>query len=353
MFEEMTYENIMDEMLSNVPSDVDTREGSVIYDAVAPIAMELAQAYLDIGMVLDECFADTASYYYLIKRAAERGIMVREGTSAVVKILCSPATVDVPIGTEFNIGDLNYTVSESLGGGYYNIICGETGVSGNNTSDEIIPMDDIEDLESVTVVEIVSPGTDDEDEESLRERYFDSFTEVSYGGNKAEYKEKANGFTTVGGCKVIPAWNGGGTVKLLILGSDFNSASESVVAGIQNAFDPAKDGSGVGIAPIGHIVTVDTATEVAINVVCTISYINGYTWDDIKDTFATDFESYLLELRQTWEDMDTLSVRSGKIEAILLDITGVDDVTNVSINGGSGNYTVASDCIPIGGVYSG
>ena len=33
MFEEKTYENILDDMLENVPSNVDTREGSVIYDA--------------------------------------------------------------------------------------------------------------------------------------------------------------------------------------------------------------------------------------------------------------------------------------------------------------------------------
>lgn len=38
MYEEMTYENILQQMLDRVTSDVDKREGSVIFDALAPAA---------------------------------------------------------------------------------------------------------------------------------------------------------------------------------------------------------------------------------------------------------------------------------------------------------------------------
>ena len=76
MFEEMTFENILSQMLENVQGDVDKREGSIIYDALAPVAMESAQMYSDMDILLQECFADSASYYYLIKRAAERVIFV-------------------------------------------------------------------------------------------------------------------------------------------------------------------------------------------------------------------------------------------------------------------------------------
>ena len=39
----MTYEELLQAMLDRVPSDVDKREGSVIYDALAPCAYFLAQ----------------------------------------------------------------------------------------------------------------------------------------------------------------------------------------------------------------------------------------------------------------------------------------------------------------------
>ncbi len=353
MFEDNTYDAIMDEMLSQVDESVDTRQGSIVHETLAPMAMENAQMYADMGLILDECFADSASYYYLIKRAAERGIIVEEGTPAVLKILVSPTDVSMDLGTEFTIGELAYTVTENLGSGYYNITCEESGVEGNNTTDEIIPSEDIEDLESVEIVEIVEAGTDDEEVETLRERYFDSFTDVAFGGNKSDYKERADSYEDVYGTKVYPVWNGGGTVKLKILGADYRAASASVISDIQEAFDPTQDGTGVGIAPIGHIVTVDTATEDSIDVDMTISYISPTTWSDISATFQEEFEQYLLDLRKDWEDEDNLIVRSGEIERIVLGIDGVDDISSVLINNASGNYTVASDSVPIGGDYSG
>ena len=42
MYEDMTYEHILQGMLNRVPDDIDKREGSVIYDALAPAAYFLA-----------------------------------------------------------------------------------------------------------------------------------------------------------------------------------------------------------------------------------------------------------------------------------------------------------------------
>ena len=61
MFEEKTYESLMEEMLDTVDETIDTRQGSVIYDAVAPMALENAQMYVDMDILLSETFADTAS----------------------------------------------------------------------------------------------------------------------------------------------------------------------------------------------------------------------------------------------------------------------------------------------------
>ena len=41
MYEEVTYEEILERMLERVPDDMDKREGSLIYDALAPAAIEL------------------------------------------------------------------------------------------------------------------------------------------------------------------------------------------------------------------------------------------------------------------------------------------------------------------------
>lgn len=353
MFEDKTFDNLMEQMLQQVGEEVDTRQGSIVYDALSPIAMELEQVYSDLGTVLEECFADTASYYYLIKRCAERGILVKEGKSAVLKVEVTPIDVEVPPGTQVNIGELNYTVTENLGSGLYSMTCEEAGTAGNNTTDDVVLLDDVEGLETIKVNSVLTPGTDDESEAELRERYFGSFSEIAFGGNTGDYKEKADSFEHVGGCKVLPIWNGAGTVKLIIVGADYSAASAEVVSEVQNAFDPDGDGKGVGIAPIGHIVTVASADTVNVDIACTLTFKGGYVWDDIKDTFAEQVADYLLELRKGWEDTDNVVVRVGEIESILLGITGVDNVSTISINSGSGNLIVDSYKLPIGGEYSG
>ena len=39
------YEQILKRLLNAVPSDVDKREGSIIYNALSPAALELQQVY--------------------------------------------------------------------------------------------------------------------------------------------------------------------------------------------------------------------------------------------------------------------------------------------------------------------
>ena len=47
-------------MLASIPDDIDKREGSVIYDALAPTAMALAETYHDMAVLYRRTFAATA-----------------------------------------------------------------------------------------------------------------------------------------------------------------------------------------------------------------------------------------------------------------------------------------------------
>ena len=69
MFQNFNFELIMNRMLANVPDDLDKREGSVIWDALAPAALELETAYLFLDYVLNQSFADTSDRDFLILRA--------------------------------------------------------------------------------------------------------------------------------------------------------------------------------------------------------------------------------------------------------------------------------------------
>lgn len=50
---------------------------------------------------------------------------------------------------------------------------------------------------------------------------------------------------------MIRAWNGPGTVKLVILDSVFGKATDVLIQTVQKEFDPNKDGHGDGLARSG------------------------------------------------------------------------------------------------------
>ena len=43
MFEDYTYERLLEDVLNNAPEDIDTRQGSIFYDAVSGILLKVAK----------------------------------------------------------------------------------------------------------------------------------------------------------------------------------------------------------------------------------------------------------------------------------------------------------------------
>ena len=346
MYENMTYEVILQKMLDRVPDTMNKREGSIIYDALAPAAVELTLAYMQFDMILNEAFGDTASRDYLIRRAKERGLEPEPATNAILQGEFTPTNIDV-LNKRFNLGSLNYVVTELISAGVYKVRCETEGIIGNQNLDDIIPIDYIEGLETARLTQVLIPGEDEEATEAFRLRYFASFDEKSYGGNITDYLTKTNSLAGVGSTKVTPLWDGGGTVKLTILDSNYDQATPTLIASVQNAIDPTPQGEGWGIAPIGHTVTVDTVEEVTIDIDATITFDSGYSWESLQSQATAVIEDYLLELRTSWANQSNLIVRIARIETRLLAIEGIIDISGTTINTLASNLTLTTYQIPV------
>ena len=359
MFEDQTYEAILERTLARVATDVDKREGSVIMNAVAPISAEHANIYILLGHLVQNGYADTATVReYLVLRCRERGIIPYDATKAVLK---GEFNLEIPVGSRFNLNELNYKavalIESADGSFYYQMECETAGTEGNKYFGELTSIEYIDkDLEG-SLVELLIPAEDEESTEALRTRYLNSFESNPFGGNKQDYKEKTKALVDgVGGTVVIPVWNGGGTVKLVIIDSDYNVATPVLVAKVQEAVDPAPQGTGSGFAPIGHTVTVVSATEKAISVSCRFTLNEGYTWSQLEPKAVEAIEAYLLEMRQVWENSDKtpLVVRVAQIENRLLNLEGVLDVADTTVNGSTENLTLEQEELPVfGGVTNG
>lgn len=356
MFEAMTYEFILNRALKNAQKNnpnIDIREGSILYNAIAPMALELAICYVSMDNILNESYADTATRENLIKRAKERGLSPKTATNAIRQGEFNN-NIEIPINSRFSLNVLNYRVIKKIEPGIYQLQCETPGEIGNVESGKLIPIDYVEGLKDAQLTSVIIPGQDDEDTEIFRQRYFNSLNSKAFGGNITDYKEKTKSINGVGGVKVHRAWRGGGTVKLVIINSEFDVPTDFLINEIQNQIDPKEhQGDGQGLAPIGHTVTVAPVGIENINIKTNITFKDGWDWENSQTYLNECIENYLQTLSQNWERTDNLIVRISQIESHLLTVESVLDIKDTLINDVAENYTLQSDNIPkLGGIIS-
>jgi len=344
------FNNIMQRMLSKVSDSIDKREGSIIYDALAPCAIEISQMYIVLKDNIDLSFVDTAVDEYLDRLSNQVGIERKPSTKSIRKAKFYDETenlMDIGIGERFTINDLKYKVIKRIDLGIYECECETEGTKGNTESGTLIPINYIEGLGKAVLTDILIPGEDAENDEELRERYFETINEKAFSGNIADYKKKTKEISGVGAVKVTPVWQGGGTVELTILDSNFNKASEQLIEIVQIEICPNKSQNGIGLAPIGHLVTVDTVEEETINISTNITLVENKKIEEIEEKIKSEINKYFLELKKTWEDSNSIIVRISQIETRILNIDEVLDISNTKINNISSNIEISSHKIPV------
>lgn len=344
MYEEQTFDVILTRLLARVKDTLDKREGSIIYDALAPAAVELANCYTALDTILEESFADTASREYLIRRCKERGIIPEEATYAVME---GRFNINIPIGSRFNLGSYNYTATEKISDGVYKMLCDTAGEAPNSVLGDLTPIEYITGLITASLTACLTAGEEAEATETLRSRYFSSFSNLPYGGNVADYMEKVHAVSGVGACKVYPAWNGGGTVKVLIMSSDYYAAGSTLINTVQTLLDPTvNNGKGEGLAPIGHHVTVASFQTCIVHVWVGLQYRDGVTFADVKQSIYDVVNAYYKSLNKDIENND-ITVRHSKVMALILDVAGILDVKTLWLNseGYAGNVGVVDGVI--------
>lgn len=349
-----TYDYILTEALSKVPDNVDKREGSIIRDALSPCCYEAAKHILYLADIIEQTYIETANGLWLDGRVIEGGI-TRDPATYAKKLGVFKTQLDEPcqisIGQSFStVGDtiLNYTavqVYTNEGGdvvpGSYIMQCNTVGSVGNSYIGRIVPNDYIEKLASAEITTLLYPGEEEESDDSLRERFLANLMKTAFGGNIAQYRQWAKEIPGIGGVQVYPVWAGGGTVKLSIIDTDYNSCSSEFCQTILEKFDPENSGGetglGLGIAPIGHKVTVTTPSPRTINVSGKITLLPGYKLETLMPDIKAALENYLLSLREAWENSDdennySVTVYLGRINFAILNVKGVSSAYELKLN---------------------
>lgn len=437
-----SYEEILARCLSDERlSDIDKRAGSIIFDSLAPLCMELAEAYIKMDIMNDQSYLLTAVGENLDKRVYDYGIVRRESSKAerIGEFKCYETDsngnyvldendekilidMDVPIGSRFSVpnnSSLIFIMKEKreIGGEIKNVLECESGGSGGNTYvGTILPITPILNLVKATVGNVVTYGEDRESDDELRTRTQDYLNYVAFGGNIEDYLNKVGEQDGVGAVKVFPAYvdptqvvlgikveedeeivplqltnigsvirthsqyqyvgsgNGSytlqdneytnvgtgngdynlisdsvpitkikqldfdGSVKVSVLSSDYNPMTPEAIAVIQENIDPKDEsgfgGSGYGIAPIGHNVTIITPIEERLTVQLYVTVKSNTTVESETEEIQNAIIDYVESVRREFgQDITLEVVVSSIITAIKVRCPNVTNVTNVTLNG--------------------
>ena len=342
----MTYEVILQRMMDRVTTkypNLDNREGSIIFNALAAAAVELAIKYTELDNARNESFVNTASREYILIACEQMGMDVSV-FEAQAGVHSGEFDVEVPIGSRWNCDLFNYTVTEFIGmnGEYYSykMDCDTVGTAPNNQTGDLTPITDVPtDLTYAKVTGCLVEGENETPDEDIKTAYFEFVNSTATDGNMNQYKRWCSEYPGVGNSKVFPLWNGANTVKVSILSASNRAASEGLIAEFQNYIDPNISGMGDGVAPIGAFVTISTATELPINVSANIKMKPGYS-----DTshIATALTSYFSEIAYSKSQVSYMTIGS-----VIIGSDGVDSITNLKINNGTSDITLSDEQIAV------
>lgn len=335
-FSGKTYAAILASMLRRVSGKYDKREGGMIQTAMGPAAYELEDFYLELDKVQRAGSIQTAVGEDLDNLAPLGGVS-RYPASPAVRL--GVFNMDVPIGSRFSTANgaqsVDFTVTARESAGQFRLTAETPGEVGNSYSGTILPITFIQGLTSAQITDILVPGDDREDDDSLRARLISALNERPFGGNVAAYRTEIMAMDGVGGVQVYPTWRGGNTVKCSVIGSDLLPAGGVLVAAIQAHIDPPPDqGLGLGMAPIGAKVTISAPEAVTVNVSAGVDLAPGYSIGQILPEAREALEDYLLSIRRSWDKrVGGTGVRyasTAYLSQALAALVGVDGVTNVT-----------------------
>lgn len=352
-------ETIHRKMRDAAPADWDKSEGSPFWDFTRPVAIEKAEMVeLVLLHTLQLMYPQFATGIYLDYHGQSVGVNRLPPTKATgaVTVTATPGTT-IPLGTIVStvatddgpsvqfVTTQEITV-DSSGTVDVPIEAVEAGVTGNVPAGAIqVLATPVSGVTAVTNQEETSGGTDEEDDEAYRYRILNRNQNKSLSGAKRDYERWAMEVPGVGNVKVLPEWDGPGTVKLLIIDANGAPANQAILDAVQEHIAPnGKEGD--GLAPIGALVTVAAPVERSINISVELTLETGYDLPGVVAGIEQALTQYFITVGIAGV------IRYNEVGALIIGIDGVLDYNNLLVDGGTTNIQLAENEMAILGTVT-
>ena len=307
-------DTIQSRMMNNLPVDISDMPADFPYDFTMPTAIEISRLiqynltrtlmlmfpmwawgqWLDLHGVSAKVTrkqASRASGHVTVVGTA--GTIIEEGT-----VFCTEGTTDVE-SVEFATteeatipeqGTVDIPVASVLTGASYN-------VTRNTVTLQKQPNKNVT---SVTNENPIRGGTDEEDDDTYRERILEKLrsAEVSFVGCDADYVRWAKEVSGVGSAVVEAEWKGPGTVKVVVADPDGSAVGEETLQAVEDYIVSPKDRM-KRLAPIGASVMISTVKDMTISysavlllLLMIVSIFTGLVTEGIKKLLEESKKTY-------------------------------------------------------------
>lgn len=352
-----SVDDIHKKMAAIMPSDIDLSAGNHAWNMTRPTALamaEMCEYYL--VRTLELILPETSYGTFLEGQAKSRNLVRRAATAATGEItVTGKVGTPIPTGSLFSTAAVNdepsveyettepATIPES-GSVTIAIQCTQTGIIGNTGANTVVLVAGKNTgITAVTNQEAITGGTEEETDESLRERIdeIDQSQGESYAGTPADYKRWAKSVAGVGEATIIPAQDDSGLVQIILTDSNGDPATTTLCEEVYN-YIMQPDNPDARRAPIGAFLAVNPPATMTIAVKATVELKSGATIESVKTAYAARLADYLPEAFSDGE------IKYSRVWAALAATAGVNDFTSLQIGvNNSGSVTYGTSNIKI------
>ena len=348
-FQFPSQEELLAMGLAAVPDDMDKTENAFVHQVVKATSIMAHEVLIRGEFGFSMLFLDGLSGAYLDRFVFDRtGILRRPAVAAhgKIRITGKPGTY-VPQGTAVTNGEVRFLLAygDSIGeGGTVDIEAvaetpGDQGYfpagSLNKLAKPILGVSD------VTNVEQIANGFDIENDTSLRARYRSYFLDFPTTNNPAQFRHWANEVKGVGQARIIRAFKGPGTVKVLVLDQHYRPAESGILSAVRTHIE---ERMGFDVRELA----VEAPAAVALNVRVTLRLSDGFKDDEVKTGIAERLRTWL----EAYPDPNYIraEISFWDIASMIKSTPGVLDIVSMTLNGGQANVKLTEEQVPIVGV---
>jgi len=179
----------------------------------------------------------------------------------------------------------------------------------------------------------------EEDDESLRARTLAKLASLPASGNADHYAAWCAEVADILRVRVLPLARGTGTVDIVAVDLNGKSPAQSILDEAQAIVDANR--------PIGADARVIGAVETALDISATVSLMDGATLSSVKTGFTAELEKFCKE-----NALLASTVSYAKVLRLLLDTTGVADVSDFTLCGSDASLPLAENAVAVAGVVT-